>query len=160
MLLISSCGLKGYGNSKYRIGDSNADNPTFTPLLYDPALPVGQRFTQANMPTSNIGRLYHSVAYVVTQQLEIEPHILIFRFARTLLPSGEILIGGSNPNDDMETRPWPSEYRVEYLKPVSSYIRIIPTWLIKNRHTCSLRGQRTAGFQRWLTMEQHSHYQS
>lgn len=90
-------GTAGYGNSQYRIGDSNADNPTLTPLLYDPSLPAGQRFTQANMPTSNIGRLYHSVA--------------------TLLPSGAILIGGSNPNDAMETRPWPSEYRVEYLNP-------------------------------------------
>ncbi|KAF8738930.1 Copper radical oxidase, partial [Rhizoctonia solani] len=90
-------GTAGYANSQYRIGDSNADNPTFTPLLYDPSLPAGQRFTHANMPTSNIGRLYHSVA--------------------TLLPSGAILIGGSNPNDDMETRPWPSEYRVEYLNP-------------------------------------------
>ncbi|ELU43602.1 copper radical oxidase [Rhizoctonia solani AG-1 IA] len=81
--------------------NSNADNPTFTPLLYDPSLPAGQRFTHANMPTSNIGRLYHSVA--------------------TLLPSGAILIGGSNPNDDMETRPWPSEYRVEYLNPRPTY---------------------------------------
>ncbi|CAE6482201.1 unnamed protein product [Rhizoctonia solani] len=90
-------GAAGYANAQNRIGDSNADNPTFTPLLYDPALPVGQRFTQANMPTSNIGRLYHSVA--------------------TLLPSGAILIGGSNPNDDMQTRPWASEYRVEYLNP-------------------------------------------
>ncbi|KAL5633213.1 hypothetical protein ACGC1H_003644 [Rhizoctonia solani] len=90
-------GTAGYGNSRYRIGDSNADNPTFTPLLYDPSLPVGQRFTQLNMPTSNIGRLYHSVA--------------------TLLPSGAILIGGSNPNDAVETRLWPSEYRVEYLNP-------------------------------------------
>ncbi|CAE6440782.1 unnamed protein product [Rhizoctonia solani] len=87
----------GYANAQNRIGDSNADNPTFTPLLYDPDLPAGQRFTQANMPTSNIGRLYHSVA--------------------TLLPSGAVLIGGSNPNDDMQTRPWASEYRVEYLNP-------------------------------------------
>ncbi|KAJ1306840.1 hypothetical protein OPQ81_007825 [Rhizoctonia solani] len=90
-------GAAGYANAQNRIGDSNADNPTLTPLLYDPDLPVGQRFTQANMPTSNIGRLYHSVA--------------------TLLPSGAILIGGSNPNDDMQTRPWASEYRVEYLNP-------------------------------------------
>ncbi|KAG9127920.1 hypothetical protein FRC07_007571 [Ceratobasidium sp. 392] len=90
-------GTAGYGNLQYRIGDSNADNPTFTPLLYDPAAPLGQRFSNEGMPTSNIGRLYHSVA--------------------TLLPSGAVMIGGSNPNDDMETRPWASEYRVEYLNP-------------------------------------------
>ena len=28
------------------------------------------------------------------------------------------MIGGSNPNDDFETRAWPSELRVEYLNPV------------------------------------------
>lgn len=54
----------GYGILKYRIGDSNADNPNYVPLLYDPAKPVGQRFSQDNMPMSNIARLYHSVAYV------------------------------------------------------------------------------------------------
>ncbi|KAB5591986.1 fungistatic metabolite [Ceratobasidium theobromae] len=90
-------GTAGYGILKYRIGDSNADNPNYVPLLYDPAKPVGQRFSQDNMPMSNIARLYHSVA--------------------TLLPSGAIMLGGSNPNDNTETRPWPTEYRVEYLSP-------------------------------------------
>ncbi|QRW03063.1 glyoxal oxidase [Ceratobasidium sp. AG-Ba] len=90
-------GTAGYGNLQYRIGDSNADNPTLTPLLYDPGAPVGQRFSNAGMPTSQIGRLYHSTA--------------------TLLPSGAVMIGGSNPNDDAESRPWPAEYRVEYLNP-------------------------------------------
>ncbi|KAF8594625.1 hypothetical protein BDV93DRAFT_458595, partial [Ceratobasidium sp. AG-I] len=90
-------GTAGYGNLQHRIGDSNADNPTFTPLLYDPSAPAGQRFSSENMPTSNIGRLYHSTA--------------------TLLPSGAVMIGGSNPNGDMQTRPWASEYRVEYLNP-------------------------------------------
>ncbi|KAF8606041.1 hypothetical protein BDV93DRAFT_438131 [Ceratobasidium sp. AG-I] len=95
-------GTAGYGNLQHRIGDSNADNPAFTPLLYDPSAPAGQRFSHDNMPTSNIGRLYHSVA--------------------TLLPSGAIMIGGSNPNDDAETRPWPSEYRVEYLNPSYMFV--------------------------------------
>jgi hypothetical protein len=52
----------GYGNLKYRIGESNADNPTFTPLLYDPSAPLGPRFSREDMPTSPIGRLYHSIA--------------------------------------------------------------------------------------------------
>ncbi|KAJ7291038.1 glyoxal oxidase N-terminus-domain-containing protein [Mycena rebaudengoi] len=90
-------GAAGYGNLQNRLGDSNCDHPTYTPLLYDPDAPVGQRFSRAGLPTSNIARLYHSVA--------------------TLLPSGAILIGGSNPNDDVSAKQWPSEYRVEYLKP-------------------------------------------
>ncbi|KAJ6591192.1 glyoxal oxidase N-terminus-domain-containing protein [Mycena vulgaris] len=94
-------GTAGYDNLQNRIGSSNADHPTFTPLLYDPNAPVGSRFSRAGLPTSNIPRLYHSVA--------------------TMLPSGAIMIGGSNPNDDTTTKPYQSEYRVEYLYP--AYMR-------------------------------------
>ncbi|KAJ7481720.1 glyoxal oxidase N-terminus-domain-containing protein [Mycena latifolia] len=90
-------GTAGYDNLQSRRGSSNADHPTFTPLLYDPSAPVGSRFSRAGLATSNIPRLYHSVA--------------------TMLPSGAIMIGGSNPNDDMSTKPYASEYRVEYLYP-------------------------------------------
>jgi len=58
-------GTAGYSNLQYRIGDSNCDNPVYTPILYDPAAPAGSRFSRANLPTSNIGRLYHSTAYVL-----------------------------------------------------------------------------------------------
>ncbi|KAF7329976.1 putative fungistatic metabolite [Mycena kentingensis (nom. inval.)] len=99
VLLVNGArsGVAGYGNVANRVGDSNADNPVFTPLIYDPAAPAGQRFTRDGMPTSNIARMYHSVA--------------------TLLPSGAIMIGGSNPNDDVSTIKYASEYRVEYLNP-------------------------------------------
>ncbi|KAJ7093924.1 glyoxal oxidase N-terminus-domain-containing protein, partial [Mycena belliarum] len=90
-------GTAGYENLMNRRGGSNADHPTFTPLLYDPAAPVGSRFSRAGLATSNIARLYHSVA--------------------TMLPSGAIMIAGSNPNDDTTTKPYASEYRVEYLYP-------------------------------------------
>ncbi|KAJ7173130.1 glyoxal oxidase N-terminus-domain-containing protein [Mycena crocata] len=99
VLIINGCrtGTAGYDNLQNRIGSSNGDHPTLTPLLYDPSAPAGSRFSRAGLPTSNIARMYHSVA--------------------TLLPSGAIMIGGSNPNDDVSTIPYVSEYRVEYLYP-------------------------------------------
>ncbi|KAG8697251.1 hypothetical protein FRC11_000157, partial [Ceratobasidium sp. 423] len=69
----------------------------FTPVLYDPAAAAGSRFSSAGMPTSDIARLYHSVA--------------------TLLPDGRVMITGSNPNADVETRKYATEYRVEYISP-------------------------------------------
>ncbi|KZO95807.1 copper radical oxidase [Calocera viscosa TUFC12733] len=90
-------GIAGYGNVKGQIGQSNADNPVFQPVLYDPNQPLGQRFSSDGMPTSQIARLYHSVA--------------------TLLPSGEIMIAGSNPNLDVSDTKYQTEYRVEWLSP-------------------------------------------
>ncbi|KZT56997.1 copper radical oxidase [Calocera cornea HHB12733] len=90
-------GIAGYGNVKGQIGQSNADNPVFQPVLYDPDMPLGQRFSSDGMPTSQIPRLYHSVA--------------------TLVPSGEIMIAGSNPNLDVSEVAYQTEYRVEWLSP-------------------------------------------
>ncbi|KAF8964984.1 hypothetical protein BDZ97DRAFT_1904260 [Flammula alnicola] len=56
---------------------SNADHPAFTPSLYTPELPLSQRISNKVMPTTNIPRVYHSVA--------------------SLMPQGNILIAGSNP---------------------------------------------------------------
>ncbi|EUC55446.1 copper radical oxidase [Rhizoctonia solani AG-3 Rhs1AP] len=90
-------GIAGYGNVKLQVGSSNADDPVFTPVLYDPRAPVGHRFTSEGMPSSNIPRLYHSVA--------------------TLVPDGSIMIAGSNPNLDLSTVAFGTEYRVEWLRP-------------------------------------------
>ncbi|PLW12098.1 hypothetical protein PCASD_24199 [Puccinia coronata f. sp. avenae] len=90
-------GVAGYGNLVDKVGNSNADNPSLTPVLYDPAVPAGQRFSSVGLPTSTIPRLYHSVA--------------------TLVPSGNIMIAGSNPNKDVSTAKYPTEYRVEWLSP-------------------------------------------
>ncbi|KAG8714132.1 hypothetical protein FRC08_012322 [Ceratobasidium sp. 394] len=90
-------GTAGYGNVPDQVGQSNADNPAFQPLLYDPAAPAGSRFSSTGMPTSGIARLYHSVA--------------------TLLPDGRVMIAGSNPNVDVETRKYRTEYQVEYISP-------------------------------------------
>ncbi|KAI0723941.1 copper radical oxidase [Cerioporus squamosus] len=94
-------GISGYGNVVNQVGASNADNPVLTPVLYDPNGPVGQRFSSAGMPTSDIPRLYHSVA--------------------TLTPDGDIMIAGSNPNLDRSEVKYGTEYRVEWLGP--SYLK-------------------------------------
>ncbi|KAF2146187.1 copper radical oxidase [Aplosporella prunicola CBS 121167] len=103
-------------------GGFQADDPARTPFVYNPKAPRGTRFT--NMPASSIPRLYHSVA--------------------TLLPSGEVLVAGSNPmvgytadggvpagwpkfgnnghtaflnQQQRETSKYPTEYRVEIFSP-------------------------------------------
>ncbi|KAL5529142.1 hypothetical protein ACEPAG_5116 [Sanghuangporus baumii] len=90
-------GISGYANVIDQVGQSNADNPVLTPVLYDPSAPAGSRFSSAGMPTSNIPRLYHSVA--------------------TLTPSGAIMIAGSNPNLDRSEERYGTEYRVEWINP-------------------------------------------
>ncbi|KAJ3555853.1 hypothetical protein NM688_g2347 [Phlebia brevispora] len=79
-------------------GNSNADHPVFTPSLYTPDAPLGQRISNKGMPTSNIARMYHSTV--------------------TLTPQGNFLVAGSNPNDNTNlTVKFPSEFRVETLDP-------------------------------------------
>ena len=90
-------GIAGYGNVQSQVGKSNADRPALTPVLYDPKAPIGQRFSSEGMPTSDIPRMYHSVA--------------------TLTPNGDIMIAGSNPNLDRSEVTFGTEYRVEWLKP-------------------------------------------
>ncbi|KAH9956598.1 glyoxal oxidase N-terminus-domain-containing protein [Russula dissimulans] len=89
-------GIAGYGNVRHQVGISNADNPAFTPVLYDPAAPVGKRFA-TGLPQSAIPRMYHSTA--------------------TLTPNGDIMIAGSNPNIDRSETAYGTEYRVEWLRP-------------------------------------------
>lgn len=93
----AEAGIAGYGNVQSQVGNSNADRPTLTPLLYEPRAPVDQRFSSEGMPTSDIPRMYHSVA--------------------TLTPNGDIMIAGSNPNLDRSEMMFGTEYRVEWLKP-------------------------------------------
>ncbi|PPQ67459.1 hypothetical protein CVT24_011516 [Panaeolus cyanescens] len=90
-------GIAGYGNVLDQVGYSNADNPVFTPVLYDPDAEVEDRFMSEGLPTSSIPRLYHSVA--------------------SLTPSGNIMIAGSNPNLDRSEVQYGTEYRVEWLDP-------------------------------------------
>ncbi|KAG7446827.1 uncharacterized protein BT62DRAFT_967591 [Guyanagaster necrorhizus] len=90
-------GVAGYGNVANRVGQSNADNPAFTPVVYDPSAPAGGRFSDVGIPATNIARLYHSTA--------------------SLTPNGTIMLAGSNPNDDVTTTKYPTEYRMEFYSP-------------------------------------------
>jgi hypothetical protein len=99
VLLVNGAGsgISGYGNVKDQVGESNADKPMLSPVLYDPRAPAGERFSKSGMPTSSIPRMYHSVA--------------------SLTPSGSIMIAGSNPNLDRSELKYGTEYRVEWLEP-------------------------------------------
>lgn len=90
-------GISGYGNVLQQVGASNADNPVLSPVLYDPSAASGMRFCTEGMPTSEIPRMYHSVA--------------------TLTPNGDVMISGSNPNLDRSEVTFGTEYRVEWLGP-------------------------------------------
>ncbi|KIM76040.1 glyoxal oxidase [Piloderma croceum F 1598] len=89
-------GVAGYGNVADQIGQSNADNPVLTPWLYTPSAAEGQRFT-TGFANTTIGRLYHSTA--------------------SLLPDGSVLVAGSNPNADVSTTKYMTQYEVETFQP-------------------------------------------
>ncbi|KAI0832917.1 glyoxal oxidase N-terminus-domain-containing protein [Trametes gibbosa] len=87
------------------IGNSNADHAVLTPSLYTPTAALGQRISNAGMPSSGIARVYHS--------------------SITLTPQGNFLIGGSNPNMNTTVGPgikFPSEFRVQTLDPPFMFV--------------------------------------
>ncbi|KAJ7033688.1 glyoxal oxidase N-terminus-domain-containing protein [Mycena alexandri] len=104
-VLITNGAGTGYAAVKsigVTTGNSNADHPIFTPILYTPDAPLGSRMTQKGLPTTDIARLYHS--------------------AITLTPQGNILMTGSNPNGNVTIVPpgqpgFSSEFRVQTLDP-------------------------------------------
>nr|GAT51211.1 predicted protein [Mycena chlorophos] len=100
MLIINGgqTGYSGFDGVYDPVGNSNADHPNYTPTLYDPTAPLGQRMSKEGLPTSNIARMYHSTV--------------------SLTPSGSFMIAGSNPNIRQNlTVPYATEYRVEHLSP-------------------------------------------
>ncbi|KAF7315075.1 hypothetical protein MIND_00021700 [Mycena indigotica] len=93
-------GYSGYPSvSNSNVTGSNAANPAMRPILYRTSL-SRNRITQDGLPSSNIPRMYHSVA--------------------SMTGKGNIMVAGSNPNR-LVTPPgtvaFPTEYRVEYLNP-------------------------------------------
>lgn len=91
-------GTAGYGNNNFTIGQSYADQPHFTPLMYDPKAPATKRWSLDGFSSTIIPRMYHSTA--------------------TLLPDGSVFVAGSNPNSDVNTTaPYPTEYRIERFYP-------------------------------------------
>ena len=98
MLNGAATGVAGYGNDSIAVGQSYADNPLLTPIIYDPSAPKGQRWSRDGLSPSTIPRMYHSSA--------------------TLLPDGSIFVAGSNPNADYTTDvKFKTEYRVERFYP-------------------------------------------
>ncbi|KAJ7621340.1 glyoxal oxidase N-terminus-domain-containing protein [Roridomyces roridus] len=84
------------------VGNSNADHPAFTPILYTPWAPLGSRMSQEGLPATDIPRLYHSTV--------------------TLTPQGNLWLAGSNPNANTTVFPpgvpgYSTEFRVETLDP-------------------------------------------
>ncbi|KAI7739044.1 hypothetical protein M8C21_033214 [Ambrosia artemisiifolia] len=74
----------------------NAIDPNFTPLIYSPFKPMGQRFKE--MVPTTIARLYHSSC--------------------ALLPDTKILVAGSNPHQFYTFNvQFPTELRVEKFSP-------------------------------------------
>ncbi|KAG0170906.1 hypothetical protein DFQ28_001418 [Apophysomyces sp. BC1034] len=72
-------------------------DPTFDPLIYDPAKAKGQRWTK-DLANTDIARMYHSVSLT--------------------LPDGRVWIAGSNNVDPPDiTAEYPTEFRVEYYSP-------------------------------------------
>ena len=98
-------GFAATGQVQDLIGDSDADNAVFTPSLYTPTAPLGRRFSNAGLPTSDVARVYHS--------------------SITLTPQGNFLVAGSNPNGNFTDDPtlkFPSELRVETLDPPFMFV--------------------------------------
>ncbi|KAK9055045.1 hypothetical protein SSX86_026125 [Deinandra increscens subsp. villosa] len=74
----------------------NAIDPNFTPVLYTPFKPMGQRFKE--MVPTTIARMYHSTS--------------------ALLPDTKILVAGSNPHQFYTPNvQYPTELRVEKFSP-------------------------------------------
>ncbi|KAF8348212.1 glyoxal oxidase [Amanita rubescens] len=85
-------GTAGYGTNAWAIGQSFADQPVLTPVIYDPSAPAGQRWSR--------DECIHSSAI--------------------LLPDGSVLVSGSNPNADYNVGQgitYPTEYRTERFYP-------------------------------------------
>ncbi|RUS33824.1 glyoxal oxidase N-terminus-domain-containing protein [Jimgerdemannia flammicorona] len=117
ILFVNGCqrGFAGYN------GRNN--DPQFTPVIYDPVKPLGQRWI-TGLVSSTIARMYHSVAL--------------------LIPDGTVWIAGSGCIDppNATATPYPTEFRVEYFSP--PYLFSTPRPLISNVPTSLYPAQRFA----------------
>lgn len=83
----ASKGTAGYYNTTFNtladgtLTEGLAQEPTYQPVIYDPSKPKGSRLSSKGLGSSTIARLYHSSAI--------------------LLPDGSVLVGGSNPHQDV-----------------------------------------------------------
>jgi hypothetical protein len=58
-------GTAGYGTNSWAIGQSYADDPVLTPVLYDPDAPAGSRWSSQGFSPSTVPRMYHSTAILL-----------------------------------------------------------------------------------------------
>lgn len=94
----ANTGVAGYGNDTWVLQDSYANNPVYSPVIYDPSKPSGSRWSRAGLQDSTVPRMYHSTA--------------------TLLPDGSVFVTGSNPHPDYSPNAiFPTEYRAERFYP-------------------------------------------
>ncbi|CAG8587987.1 380_t:CDS:2 [Funneliformis mosseae] len=85
VMILNGC-LKGTA------GFGKGTDPVLTPIMYNPSAKKGARMTQ--LQPSYIPRMYHSIAFTV--------------------PSGQLLVSGSNPNKNPTGEgPYPTDFRVE-----------------------------------------------
>ena len=94
-------GTAGYGDDDWAIGQSYADDPVLTPVIYDPDAPAGQRFSSDGLQASEVPRMYHSsatllrfssitTAYRRTSSKCSTSHFTVTLFARFLGISGSL----------------------------------------------------------------------
>jgi len=127
----ANTGIAGYGNVGDMVGQSNAANPSYAGLVYDP-IGTGKNRWQ-NLPASKIARMYHSVA--------------------TITADGSILIAGSNPNADVTDKTYHTEYAIETLSPPymskrRPVMKSVPTNL-KHGGTTRISFDRQPDFKSW-----------
>jgi len=63
--LIFSLGTAGYGSKSWAIGQSYADSPILTPVIYDPTALAGHRWSNSGFAASTVPRMYHSTALLL-----------------------------------------------------------------------------------------------
>lgn len=58
-------GTAGYGTDSWAIGQSYADDPVLMPVIYDPQLSAGNRWSSQGFSPSTVPRMYHSSAILL-----------------------------------------------------------------------------------------------
>ncbi|KAJ7765155.1 glyoxal oxidase N-terminus-domain-containing protein [Mycena olivaceomarginata] len=118
-VLIINGGATGYAATSsigVTFGTSNAANPIGTPLLYTPSAPLGRRFSQEGLPTTDIPRNIDARISILMRD-----NILTLKY-QSHRPQGNILLAGNNPNRNFTIIPpgqpgFSPELRVQTLNP-------------------------------------------